>query len=159
VTSKEWSEKFGSFDGLVDYWLKDCISDLAATEAELVMARTAIADLQEQVASVEKERDAFCERWGNSQMALKGYMDRAEAAEAELKECKEARKRDARQIVVLCEEKQKMEQGEPGLRADAAMLRNCLLALTDGTGDGDGQLIAEGRRAVEDTGYLEGEIK
>jgi hypothetical protein len=41
------------------------------------------------------------------------------------------------------------------LRSDAVRLRNCLRALTDGTGDGDAGLIAEGRRAVEETGYLD----
>jgi hypothetical protein len=41
------------------------------------------------------------------------------------------------------------------LLRDAVMLRNCLRVLTDGTGDGDGQLIEEGRKAVIATGYLE----
>jgi len=42
-----------------------------------------------------------------------------------------------------------------GLRADAIRLRNCLRVLTDGTGDGYGPHIAEGRRAVMETGYLD----
>jgi hypothetical protein len=47
------------------------------------------------------------------------------------------------------------EAGEGSLRDDAIRLRNCLRALTDGTGDGDGKLIKEGRKAVIETGYLD----
>lgn len=46
---------------------------------------------------------------------------------------------------------------EPALRDDAIRLRNCLRSLTDGTGDGDAALKAEGREAVMATRYLDGQ--
>ena len=106
-------------------------------------------------APLEEKYNALLARFDRSEHEGMAWKERAEKAEAESLEARTIANEKIDEAICEKVHREEAEAQCAALREDAVRLRNCLRALTDGCGDGDGKLIEEGRRAVIETGYLD----